>query len=83
MKNRHLPMKVQQHKLNQKLRGHDAYYGVTDNYRMLSKLRCEVARLWRKWLLRRNRGTSPNWEKFQGMLRVFPLIPARIVHSKM
>ena len=35
-KNRHLPMRVQQHKLNQKLRGHDAYYGVTDNYRMLS-----------------------------------------------
>jgi group II intron reverse transcriptase/maturase len=83
LKHRHLPMKVQQLKLNQKLRGHDAYYGVTDNYRMLSKLRCEVARLWRKWLLRRNRGTSPNWEKFQGMLRVFPLIPARIVHSSM
>jgi group II intron reverse transcriptase/maturase len=83
LKHRHLPMKVQQLKLNQKLRGHDAYYGVTDNYRMLSKLRYEVARLWRKWLLRRNRGTSPNWEKFQGMLRVFPLIPACIVHSKM
>ena len=31
-------MKEQQQKLNQKLRGHDAYYGVTDNYRMLSQL---------------------------------------------
>jgi group II intron reverse transcriptase/maturase len=83
LKNRHLPMKVQQHKLNQKLRGHDAYYGVTDNYRMLSKLRWQVAKLWRKWLGRRNRGEPPNWEKFQGMLRVFPLTPARIVHSRM
>ena len=83
LKNRHLPMKVQQHKLNQKLRGHDAYYGVTDNYRMLSKLRWQVAKLWRMWLGRRNRGEPPNWEKFQGMLRVFPLTPARIVHSRM
>ena len=55
LKNRHLPMKVQQHKLNQKLRGHDAYYGVTGNGRMLSKLRWQVAKLWRKWLGRRNR----------------------------
>jgi len=76
-------MREQQRKLNEKLRGHDAYYGVTGNYRMLMKLRCEVTKLWRRWLVRRNRGNSPNWEKFQGMLRVFPLIPARIVHSSM
>ncbi len=81
--NRHLPLKLQQRELNEKLRGHDAYYGVTGNYRMLSQLRCEVAKLWRKWLLRRNRGNSPNWEKFQAMLRTFPLLPARIVHSKL
>ena len=42
---------------------------------MLSRLRWEVAKLWRKWLVRRNRGNSPNWEQFQGMLRVFPLVP--------
>jgi len=83
MENRHLPMKVQQHKLNQKLRGHDAYYGVTGNYRMLSKLRWQVVKLWRKWLGRRNRSKAPNWEKFKGMLRVFPLTPPRIVHSRM
>ncbi len=82
-KNRHLPLRVQQRELNRKLQGHDAYYGVTGNNRMLSKLRCEVARLWRKWLKRRNRGNSPNWEKFQAMLRTFPLLPARIIHSKM
>jgi hypothetical protein len=52
-------------------------------FRMLSRLRCEVARLWRMWLLRRNRGDSLNWERFQGMLRVFPLFPARIIHSSM
>ena len=83
LKHRHLPMKEQQHKLNEKLRGHDAYFGITGNFRMLSQLRCEVAKLWRKWLVRRNRGKSPNWEKFQAMLRTFPLLPARIVHSSM
>ncbi len=82
MKNRHLPLKEQQRKLNEKLRGHDAYYGVTGNYRMLSRLRWEVAKMWRKWLGRRNRSKAPNWEKFQAMLRVFPLAPARIVHAR-
>jgi group II intron reverse transcriptase/maturase len=82
MKNRHLPLKEQQRKLNEKLRGHDAYYGVTGNYRMLSRLRWQVAKMWRKWLGRRNRSPAPNWEKFQGMLQAFPLEPARIVHSR-
>lgn len=83
MEHRHLSMKEQQRKLNEKLRGHDGYYGVTGNIRMLSRLRYEVAKLWRRWLQRRNRSSSPNWERFQGMLSVFPLFPARIIHSKM
>jgi RNA-directed DNA polymerase len=82
-KHRHLPLKEQQREINEKLRGHDAYYGVTGNDRMLSRLRWEVAKLWRKWLVRRNRGNSPNWEKFNAMLRTFPLLPPRIVHSKL
>lgn len=78
---RHLPLKEQQGKLNEKLRGHDAYYGVTGNHRMLQRLRAEVARQWRKWLMRRNRGRSPNWQQFGDMLKVFPLTPARVIHS--
>lgn len=79
--NRHKPLRVQHEKLNQKLKGHDAYYGVIGNYRMLSRLRHEVARLWRQWLGRRNRGgRKPNWETFQGILKTFPLAPARVVH---
>jgi hypothetical protein len=49
-KNRHLSLKEQQCKLNEKLRGHDAYYGVTGNFRMLQCLRWEVAKTRRKWL---------------------------------
>jgi hypothetical protein len=80
-KNRHLPKKEQQSKLNEKLRGHDAYYGVTGNHPMLARLRWEVAKLWRKWLARCNRSRGPNWQQFVSMLRVFPLTPARVVHS--
>lgn len=43
---------------------------------MLAKLRWQVAKLWRKWLGRRNRGSKPpSWEQFDDMLRVFPPIP--------
>jgi hypothetical protein len=79
--NRHLPLREQQMQLNKKLQGHDGYYGVTGNFRMLSKLRWAVAKLWRKWLGRRNRGKPKNWQQFYELLRVFPLTPARIVHS--
>ncbi|MCA1600331.1 MAG: RNA-directed DNA polymerase [Acidobacteria bacterium] len=79
--NCHQPVKEQQCKLNEKLRGHDAYYGVNGNHRMLRKLRQEVARLWYRWLARRTRGSRRSWEQFHCLLRVFPLSPARIVHS--
>jgi group II intron reverse transcriptase/maturase len=82
-KHRHEPLKEQQCKLNEKLRGHDAYYGVTGNHRMLHRLRWEVARLWRKWLARRNRGNDPNWQRFGAMLQAFPLTSARVIHSQM
>ena len=76
-------MKEQQCKLNEKLRGHDAYYGVTGNYRKLHELRWQVAKLWRKWLARRNRGNRTSWERFQSVLCAFPLTQARVVHSSL
>lgn len=82
-KNRHMALKEQQCKLNEKLRGHDAYYGVTGNFRKLNELRWQVAKLWRKWLARRNRSRGPNWQQFGSLLKVFPLIPARVAHSQM
>jgi group II intron reverse transcriptase/maturase len=81
--NRHLPLKEQQRVLNEKLRGHDAYYGITGNHRMLHQLRWEVQKVWKRWLARRNRGRAQNWEQFQALLRTFPLTPARVVHSRL
>ena len=79
--NRHLSLKEQQGALNAKLRGHDAYYGITFNSGMLSKLRMEVERVWLYWLNRRNRGRRRNWQQFAALLETLPLAPARIVHS--
>jgi len=79
--NRHLPLREQQQKLNQKLRGHYAYYGVTGNSSALSRFLHEVERRWRKWLLRRNRNRTLNWDLFRRLLQRFPLAPVRTVRS--
>ncbi len=80
-KNRHRPVAEQHRKLSQKLRGHDAYYGITGNFRTLHRLRGIVARLWRKWLARRRSSRAPPWEHFRRFLERYPLPPARVVHS--
>ena len=79
--NRHLSLGEQQRVLNTKLCGHDAYYGITFNFRSLAQLRAEVERVWLYWLNRRNRGRRRNWTQFKALLQSLPLAPARIVHS--
>ena len=79
--NRHRPLAEQQAKLTRKLQGHFAYFGITGNLRCLRQYREEVERLWRKWLTRRSRGAPMPWERFQRLLRRYPLPAARVVHS--
>lgn len=79
--NRHLPIYEQHKKLNEKLRGHYAYYGVTGNSRALTRFLHEVGPRWRRWLNRRNRLRSLTWEKFLAILRRYPLAPVRTVRS--
>jgi group II intron reverse transcriptase/maturase len=79
--NRHLPICEQQQKLNQKLRGHYAYYGVTGNSAALARFLHEVGTCWRRWLTRRNNPRSMTWEKFLAILRRYPLAPNRAVRS--
>ena len=80
--NRHLPLAEQQQTLNQKLRGHYAYYGVTGNSDAMNRFRQEVENRWRKWLNRRNRIRSMHWQKFCELLRRYPLAPARAMRSR-
>lgn len=78
---RHLPVSLQHAFLVSKLRGHDAYYGITGNARALACLRYRVRCAWRKWLCRRSQRGRLNWAAFTELLRRYPLPPARVVHS--
>jgi group II intron reverse transcriptase/maturase len=78
---RHLPIKEQHAALSRKLRGHDGYYGITGNARALSLLRPLVRRIWHKWLNRRSWKAALTWTRMNRLLEVFPLPPARVVHS--
>jgi len=78
---RHLLIREQHTALSRKLRGHDAYYGITGNARALSLLRPLVQRIWQKWLNRRSWKAALTWERMNRLLGVFPLPPARVVHS--
>lgn len=80
-RNRHRPVAEQQQVLSRKLRGHNAYYGITGNARALSRFRFEVQRHWRKWLNRRSHAARLNWSAFNRLLKRYPLPPARVVHS--
>jgi RNA-directed DNA polymerase len=79
--NRHNPLQEQHRTLNQKLRGHYAYYGITGNTRMVGSFYHKVRRIWRKWLMRRSRSNRVPWDKFVLLERRYPLTTARIVHS--
>ncbi len=80
-RNRHKPLAYQQRKLNEKLRGHYAYYGIRGNYEALSRYHHAVVLIWRKWLGRRSQRWTGTWEKFTKVLERFPLLRPRIVHS--
>lgn len=79
---RHDPIRNQQTVLSQKLKGHFAYYGITGNSLSLSRFRTFVLQIWHKWLARRSQKAKRlNWERFQLLLKTYPLPPARAVHS--
>jgi len=79
--NRHLPIEQQHRVLSSKLRGHDAYYGITGNHPMLALLRHRLRRIWFKWLRRRSSGSFRPWEWMKALTKRLPLPPARVVHS--
>jgi len=61
-----------------KLRGHYAYYGVTDNVEGIGRFARKVTELLYKWLNRRGKRGCLNWAKFNQMLERFPLPEPRI-----
>ncbi|MBF0245336.1 MAG: group II intron reverse transcriptase/maturase [Planctomycetes bacterium] len=76
--NRHRPVRELMPIVAKKLRGHYAYYGVTDNSKSIDRFAYEVRKLLFKWLDRRGKRGSMNWDKFKHILSLFPLPIPRI-----
>lgn len=61
-----------------KLRGHFAYYGVTDNSKSIRNFAYQVTLTLFKWLNRRGKRGCYTWDKFAKLLTLFPLPTPRI-----
>ncbi len=77
---RHEPIPEQHRTLCAKMRGHYAYYCITNNQSRLHRLHQYVRRIWHKWLNRRSQRPSMPWERFVHLLERFPLPEPAIVH---
>ena len=80
-RHRHAPLAEQHRALQQKLRGHYAYYGITGNQPALSRFWWETQRTWKTWLSRRSNRRQLRWERFYLLIARYPLPPPRVVHS--
>lgn len=78
--NRHKSIPDQHAHLTAMMRGHYAYYGTSGNFRRISWYAYQVARIWQKWLSRRDRRSRFRWSRFAALLKRHPLPAARIVH---
>ena len=76
--NRTMPTRELMGKVAAKMKGHYAYYGVTDNSQGIGRYAYEVKRRLFKWLNRRGKRGCMNWEKFNLLLEKFPLPTPRI-----
>lgn len=77
--NRTLPVGDLIKKLNQKLRGHHQYYGVTDNLKRIKSFTNIAKWTMFKWLNRRSQKRSYTIQTFfNGLLRTFPIIEPTI-----
>jgi len=77
--NRVLPVGEMIKKINQKLRGHYQYYGVTDNTKSVKSYLNAVTWLLYKWLNRRSQRRSYTLDTFyNGLLKTFPLLEPTI-----
>jgi hypothetical protein len=64
--------------LSSVLRGHYAYFGISGNSRALGRFRLQVMKAWRRVLLRRSQRPKLSWERFNALLKVFPLPFGRV-----
>jgi RNA-directed DNA polymerase len=78
---RHAPVDVQWKRLSAFLEGHYQYFGVTGNIDALKRIAWETGRAWRKYLDRRSQKAKMTWERFNRLLKRYPLPRPHLPHS--
>jgi group II intron reverse transcriptase/maturase len=76
---RHLSIEEQHVALKRRVQGHINYFGVQGNARSVGRFVLYVRRAWHKWLNRRSQRNNLTWERFNQILKRYPLPAARIV----
>jgi RNA-directed DNA polymerase len=76
---RHRPTRWIWEQVAVKLRGHYAYYGVTDNFEAIRRFKREAEKLLFRWLNRQGNRRSLTWEQFNLMRKRFPLPRPRLM----
>jgi RNA-directed DNA polymerase len=76
-----MPLKEWWKQLIAKVRGHYAYYGVSDNGRSINAYYQKVRQMVFKWMNRRSQRKSMSWAKFCEYIKRYPLPTPRIVHK--
>jgi RNA-directed DNA polymerase len=69
----HQRLRDQHRRLAAVLRGHYAYFGIPGNSTCLGRFRLQATKAWRRVLLRRSQWPKLSWERFNAILRVFPI----------
>lgn len=76
--NRNKPLKEIMFVVSKKLTGHYNYYGITDNFKSLSRFLFEISKLLFKWLNKRSQKKSYEWNGFNQMLTIYQLPTPKI-----
>jgi RNA-directed DNA polymerase len=76
-----MPLRELWNELATKMKGHYAYYGISDNIKGLQTYYANVKRMAHKWINRRSQRTSMNWEEFKSYIERYPLPRPSILHQ--
>jgi RNA-directed DNA polymerase len=71
-------MKEQAERINQILRGHYNYYGMAGNIKALYRVYEKVKSYWRKMLSSRSQKSYINWDEFQRIRELFPILRPKL-----
>ena len=74
-----MPLKQWWEELATKMKGHYAYYGISDNTDGIHAYYAIVVRMAYKWINRRSQRASMNWEEYWAYLKLHPLPKPRIM----